>query len=202
MALVCPADHPPGVGTTYCRLCGRTYIEVVDQAAPAALALLGAGPVARVESPPPFPALPVQTVAPRTAPLPPAAPATPPSPSQGASPAGHRGSAPQQPAVPVGPPAGPPAVPAAAPPGPPVQVVPVQATLGMQVHLPLVEMPVPSPTSTTPLDLGGPVLHAPEDVEAPTAVRRQLDRAAVMAGVLGGVVGGAVSGAAVALLLT
>jgi len=74
----------------------------------------------------------------------------------------------------------------------------------MSVHLPLVEM-APSPTSTVPVDLGGPVLHAPEpepvEDEAPSGMRRQLDRVAVLAGVLGGVVGGAVSGAAVTIML-
>lgn len=30
MALVCPVGHPPGTGTTFCRLCGRDYVESVD----------------------------------------------------------------------------------------------------------------------------------------------------------------------------
>lgn len=27
---MCPAGDPPGVGTSYCRLCGRDYVEVPD----------------------------------------------------------------------------------------------------------------------------------------------------------------------------
>lgn len=172
MALMCPVNHPLGVGTTFCRLCGRTYIEVEDAPAPAALALLGAGPVARVETPPPF-----------SLPEPPHAP-------------------PAVPAQAAPPPPPPPSAPPAAPVLP--QVMPVPATLGVQVHLPLVEAPSevkPSPTSTQPLDLGGPTLTAPEHDDAPSQVRRQLDRTAVLAGVLGGFVGGAVSGAAVTVLL-
>jgi hypothetical protein len=76
----------------------------------------------------------------------------------------------------------------------------VPATSGLQVHLPLLEVQ-PSPTSATPLDLDGPTITAPEQEDARSPVRRQLDRTAVLAGVLGGFVGGAVSGAAVTLLL-
>ncbi|MDP9182423.1 MAG: hypothetical protein M3P04_06555, partial [Actinomycetota bacterium] len=54
MALVCPVDHPPGVGTSFCRICGRTYVEVAEEQSLLQLALAGAGPVASVETPAPF----------------------------------------------------------------------------------------------------------------------------------------------------
>lgn len=33
MNLVCPVGDPPGIGTKYCRLCGRDYVEASDAAA-------------------------------------------------------------------------------------------------------------------------------------------------------------------------
>lgn len=32
MTLVCPVGDPPGVGTPYCRICGRDYMEASDAA--------------------------------------------------------------------------------------------------------------------------------------------------------------------------
>lgn len=42
MALVCPAGHPPGVGTTFCRLCGRPYVDAAELPADSELAVLAA----------------------------------------------------------------------------------------------------------------------------------------------------------------
>jgi len=40
MALVCPSGHPPGVGTQFCRLCGRAYVEAADLPAGSQLAMM------------------------------------------------------------------------------------------------------------------------------------------------------------------
>ena len=213
MALVCPVDHPPGVGTTFCRICGRTYVEVEDAVAPAPapeLALVGAP--APVAPPPdsvflsplerkgeavvsaPQPPLPVVTspapVVPPALEIP--APAGPPVQAR------HAAPAPVEPPAPFAPPA---------PPAPPVELVPVVGPGAVQVHLPLVPAQAgPSPTDTVPLQLGGPTVtagdltHEPED--KPSKVRVQLDRTAVLAGVVGGFLGGAVSGAAVTFFLS
>jgi hypothetical protein len=73
--------------------------------------------------------------------------------------------------------------------------------------MPLIAADKPSPTATTPLDLGGPVIEGHSDDDEsdepkPGKVRRELDRAALLAGVVGGFFGGAVSGAAVTYFLT
>jgi hypothetical protein len=211
MALVCPVDHPPGVGTAFCRICGRTYVEVEDAFAPEPeLALVGAP--APVTPPPdslflpaperkgeavvnaPNPALPVPAapapVVPPTLEIP--APAGPPVQAR------HAAPAPAEAPAPFAPPS---------PPAPQVELVPVVGPGAVQVHLPLVPAQAgPSPTDTVPLQLGGPTLtaedleHEPED--KPSKVRVQLDRTAVLAGVVGGFLGGAVSGAAVTLFLS
>ena len=107
------------------------------------------------------------------------------------------------------------------PPAAPVELVPVPAPGGLQVHQPLAELPdlsgeseldavvpqpgKPAPTDTHPLELGGPVLSVAEEEPAeaePATAARALDRTAVLAGALAGFLGGAVSGAAVAVFLT
>lgn len=59
MALVCPVGHPSGVGTPYCRLCGRDYVETAE--APVLVAV--------AEPPPPVPEPPTQVL---PVPVPPA----------------------------------------------------------------------------------------------------------------------------------
>jgi hypothetical protein len=77
----------------------------------------------------------------------------------------------------------------------------------MQVTMPLVPADKPSPTATAPVELGGPTIAGHDDEPdlepaGPGKVRRELDRAALLAGVVGGFFGGAVSGAAVTYFLT
>jgi hypothetical protein len=62
----------------------------------------------------------------------------------------------------------------------------------------------PSPTDTAPVELGGPTFEGHDEPEEPkpSKVRRELDRAALLAGVVGGFFGGAVSGAAVTYFLS
>jgi hypothetical protein len=191
------------VGTRFCRLCGRDYVDELNPL----LASLAPPPTedvvpeqaASVEPPAAMPVAPMPVAAAQVmdAPL---------------------MDAPVMDAPITWPP---PAAPVVT--GPPVQampyeLVPVPATGGLQVHLPLAELtdlvpsPAPSsepskpaPTDTHPVELGGPVLTAHEDEEPvveETKAPRALDRTAVLAGALAGFVGGAVSGAAVTLFLT
>lgn len=188
MALVCPAGHPPGVGTKFCRLCGRDY---VDEPNPLLQSL--APPATEAVIPVQAPS--VESVTVPAAPWPPA-------------------PLPLVPSDVTGPPAQ--AVPAPAAPTP-YELIPVPATGGLQVHLPLAELPdlsaaseldavvapqpgKPAPTDTHPLELGGPVLTAPE--EEPVAAPRVWDRTTLLVGAVAGFVGGAVSGATLTVFLT
>jgi hypothetical protein len=179
MALVCPVGHPPGTGTRFCRLCGRDYLEVSE-----VVETLVPVQEPPVEAKAVIPAMPVAPVRPSAPPV--------------ASP-------------PVAPPPPPPVAPVPPKPEPPkaLEVVAVPAPVAIQVTMPLVPVGKPSPTSTTPVDLGGPVIEGRPDEDSdeadepkPGKVRRELDRAALLAGVVGGFFGGAVSGAAVTYLLS
>lgn len=181
MALVCPVGHPQGVGTSFCRLCGRAYVEVPD---------------AVVEAPEPVAPPPTQALVPEQA-----------QPSSVAVPVGAVPPAPPVPApsaVPPPPPAAPPAPPL---PAPPVEVA--TATGGLQVHLPLVEhvpthaRPTPFPpaaTDTTPSDLRGELLTPEQPGGTAEPGVRGLDRAALLVGGAAGFAGGALSGLLVALV--
>ena len=163
MALVCPAGHPPGTGTTFCRLCGRDYLEVTEV----------------VETLVPVQEPPVQAHA-----VVPPAPGAPPRPP----------GAPAPPAVVAAPPVVP------APPVAPPKVEtpkPAAPEVGLSVSMPLIAAPL-DPPDRTPT----PVEPEPAAEDKPSKVRRELDRAALLAGVVGGFFGGAVSGAAVTYFLT
>jgi hypothetical protein len=208
MALVCPAGHPPGTGTSFCRLCGRDYVEEANEL------------LAALAPPPTEAVVPEQA----TSVEPPvsvsvAAPAQPfaaeafPAPS--APPAQAAWEPPAQALPPVVPVVPGPVAPAA----PAYELIPVPASGGLQVRLPLAELPdlsaaseldaelpaepgKPAPTDTHPVELGGPTLTAAEAEEEPAAAPRAWDRTAVLAGALAGFVGGGVAGAAVTLFLS
>ena len=176
MALVCPVGHPPGVGTSFCRLCGRTYVEVSEV----------------VETLVPVQEPPVEAHA--------VVSPAPAAPAKGMS--HHVPVATPSVATPLvaTPSVSPPLAPAPVVPKAP-EVVAVPSPVAIQVTMPLVTMDTsdkPSPTATTPVDLGG---HDPEPAK-PSKVRRELDRAALLAGAMGGFVGGAVSGAVVTYVLS
>jgi hypothetical protein len=203
MALVCPVGHPPGVGTTFCRLCGRSYVDVADLPADHQLAVLAAqretldqvraavAPAAALPVPEPVrapvsvPAAAAPSPEPTTrlAPPPPGAP-----PLRTAPPDLGAPLVPQQPA--------PPQVPAVGP-------------GGVHIQMPLVQAPPAAPVETmapvetappVPVELQVPVTdeHAADEQTQPAHPRR--DRVVLVA-TLAGFVGGAVSGAGVHYLL-
>jgi hypothetical protein len=183
MALVCPVDHPPGVGTTFCRICGRTYVVIEDVAEVVAEAVAEVvAPVVAEVVPEPEPEL---------APVPESR--------------AFEVAYPEVMSMVHGP------MPFASLPLPAGQWPHPQSTLPSQVGLlPQVELPLvpsqggPSGTDTVPVQLEAVSVTSeaaePAHDGETVAGRRQLDRAAVLA--LGGFLGGAVSGAAVTLFLS
>lgn len=189
MALVCPVGHPAGVGTSFCRLCGRDYVEVEDVPATGALAMIGApgeaaapaAPAPSVQVPPPPPAPSVLT--------PPAPPV--PVPAQGlptGPPAGSEGLAAVVPMPPSAAPL-PPAPAAPVPDAQPFPPVPVE-TGAHTVELPLVAVD----------DLVPAQAEAPE-LESVSPVKAAMDRTVLLAATGAGFAGGAVAGALLHSLL-
>ena len=207
MALVCPVGHPPGNGS-FCRLCGRDFVE--EQALAPAAELVGAG--ASYELPVAAPAV----GAPSAGPVPP--PPPPPAPVPTALLVPPPASPPVMP--PSGPPAG--AVPSTAFPGNPVPRVdaalpptafpgnpvpradaaplpaPSVSPEGPSLSFPLVEVPVAEPAEA---DVE-PAAEAESEQEAEAvAVPGGVDRTTVLAGAFAGFLGGLVSGAGISIFL-
>jgi hypothetical protein len=172
MALVCPVDHPPGVGTTFCRICGRTYVVVEDPVAPP----VEVEAAVAVQAEPEFALAAAAPVVPQAVAVGPPIPFTPPPlptldwPAPQLEVASHVGLASQAAQV---------------------QMVPVVGPGGVQVNLPLVPAQGGPSDSDSVLLPETPADPAPELDDAPGKVRRQLDRTAVLAGFLAGGVAGA-----------
>jgi len=183
MALVCPVGHPPGTGTSFCRLCGRDYVEVEDAPASGALARLATDAQADAPAAPPLAAPPL------AAPPPPQAPAHEPSLAQ----------------VFAMPPASQPLEVVADAPLPDLHVVPptpMEASAshepthggGLQVQLPLVAVPAQGEVPAVEAPAATEAAAEPEpEPEASSPARAAVDRTVLLAATAAGFVGGAVS---------
>ena len=191
MALVCPVGHPAGVGTSFCRLCGRDYVEVEDVPATGALAMIGApGEAVGAPAAPAAPA--VLTPPPPPAPsvlVPPPAPAVP---AQGL-PTGPPVEV-LAPVVPMPPSAAPlPPVPSA--PVPDVQPFP---PVPVETGAHTVELPLVAVETVVPAQAEAPEVENDEPV---SAVKAAVDRTVLLAATGAGFAGGAVAGALLHSLL-
>lgn len=199
MALVCPVGHPPGAGTTFCRLCGRPYIESADLPADSALAVMAAQretldqvraavtPAAALPVPEPTSEAPGPLTAPDPAPagrMVPPPPGAPPLRTQPPAP-----GAPLVPAQPVGSPQAP------------------DPSGGVHIQMPLVPVAplVPYPAlderaEPTP-DLPPADGSASQDGERSEPAVPARGRSVVLVATVAGFVGGALSGAGIQYLL-
>lgn len=192
MALVCPVGHPPGAGTSFCRLCGRDYVEAEDTSAAHSLALLGAS-----AEPAPTPVAPALVT-----PVPVVAPAQAGPPPSSFPPAPLLGSVPLQVHLPL----------VEMRPEPPASVRAAEMVAALSAAV--------APPETEPLDQepqrGEPqdALAEPEPEPEPEdeahgaledeahAVPGGVDRMTVVAGALAGFLGGLVSGAGITIFLS
>lgn len=190
MALVCPVGHPPGTGS-FCRLCGRDYVEA--DVAPEAQAPAAAAPVV------PAPAAPVEAPAAVTPGFGQPAPGPGGSPNPGfGQPAPGPGAAQQVMAQVVAmPPAAEPYQPHHSAPVPDVQVPPVPVEVGpghggVQLQAPVVAVPQQAEA---------PELEQASEVDEPSKAKAAVDRTLVLAAGGAGFVAGVLATLAASSLL-